>query len=390
MSNSKLATYVRISPFKNSPRNKPISKITWHHMAGVLSVEQFGNIVTTPGREMSATYAIGYDGTIGRFLDESDRPWTSSSPANDNMAVTFEISNSKMGEPWPISDHVMDRAIELTVDVCKRNGIKKLIYTGDATGNFTFHCYFSPTGCPGTYIKSKAKWIVATVNKKLGATVTPSTPEPTTTSVKAKDLVSVKSNATYYDGSNMPSWVKSTEWYVDSVSRTRAVLGKSKDGKSNINSAVNTKYLTVIKTATTTTASTFKSYTAKINSGTAIYKSAGGSKIDTIKTTSVYTIIDEKTTNKIKYGKLKSGAGWVDTSKITKKITKTTTKSSTASTIKKGDKVKVLSNKTYDGGTFIIYESRYFVLDVSGKRAVISSDGKNVTAAVNTDNLKKI
>ena len=65
--NSSLATYTRISPNRNSPRNHAIDRITIHHMAGVCSVEDFGNIVAPTSRQMSANYAIGNDGRIGLF-----------------------------------------------------------------------------------------------------------------------------------------------------------------------------------------------------------------------------------------------------------------------------------------------------------------------------------
>ena len=145
--NSPLVTYTKMSPFKNSPRNQPITKITIHHMAGVASVESFGTIVTTPGREMSANYAIGNDGRIGLYCDEKDRSWCSSSGWNDHRAITIEVSNSKLGEPWPISQKAWDSMIALCVDICKRNNIPKLTYTGDKNGSLTFHRFFAPTGC---------------------------------------------------------------------------------------------------------------------------------------------------------------------------------------------------------------------------------------------------
>ena len=147
--NSKLATVVRISPFRNSPRNQPITKITLHHMAGVLSLEQFGNIVTSPGRDMSANYAVDKDARVGLFCPESDRSWCSSSPWNDNRAITIEISNSAYGDAsgWPVSDKVMAKVIDLCVDICKRNGIKKMTYTGDRNGSLTFHQMFTSTSC---------------------------------------------------------------------------------------------------------------------------------------------------------------------------------------------------------------------------------------------------
>ena len=168
--NSELATYVKISPFKNSPQNpkqrtQPITKVTIHHMAGVGSVESFGKIVTTPDRNMSATYAIGNDGRIGRYLEESDRPWTSSSKWNDQRAVTIEVSNSKVDKKdgeWPISAAAWASMIKLTADICKRNGIKKLTYTGDKNGSLTFHRFYAATGClpvETTDVLTKKGWV---------------------------------------------------------------------------------------------------------------------------------------------------------------------------------------------------------------------------------------
>ena len=64
MSNSPLVEYTHISPFRNSPRNQPITKITIHHFGGVASLEQFDEIVHRPGRNMSANYAIDKDARV--------------------------------------------------------------------------------------------------------------------------------------------------------------------------------------------------------------------------------------------------------------------------------------------------------------------------------------
>ena len=83
----------------------------------------------------------------------------------------------------------------------------------------------------------------------------------------------------------------------------------------------------------------------------------------------------------IKLGKLKSDAGWVKLGTIS---------TDTDNTIHVGDKVSVIKNETYDGKTFVVYVDSYTVLEVNGDRVVISSDGKNVTAAVKACNLKKL
>ena len=178
MSNSTLACYKQLSPNCNANRiwngkQYSIKKITIHHMAGSLTLQQFGALVARPARQMSATYAIDKYGKIGQYVDEKDRPWTSSSPSNDYQAVTIEVANDGGAPNWHVSDASMAALIDLCVDICKRNGIAKLNFTGDASGNLTQHCYFSATACPGPYLKSKFQYIADEVNKRLTAAEKP-------------------------------------------------------------------------------------------------------------------------------------------------------------------------------------------------------------------------
>lgn len=146
--NSPLVTYTRISPNKNSPRTEDkITKIIVHHMAGVGSVESFGEIVSKSSRQMSANYAIGNDGRIGMYCEEKDRCWCSSSRWADNHGIAIEVSNSKVAEPWPVSTKAWNSLVELCADICKRNGIPKMTYTGDTNGVLMFHRWFAATGC---------------------------------------------------------------------------------------------------------------------------------------------------------------------------------------------------------------------------------------------------
>lgn len=167
--NSSLVTYTRLSPNNNVPRNQPISKITIHHMAGINSVEGFGDIVASSARAMSSNYAIGNDGRIGLFCEERNRSWCSSSPWNDNRAITIEVSNSAYGDDtgWPISKEAYTSLIRLCVDICQRNGIKKLEFTGDQYGSLTYHYFFNNTKCPGPWIKNHTQDICSKVNTEL-------------------------------------------------------------------------------------------------------------------------------------------------------------------------------------------------------------------------------
>jgi hypothetical protein len=170
MSNSSLATVHLWSPNHYNGRIYPITKITIHHSAGVSTARDILGLFIPASRLASCTYAIGYDGSIGQGVDESDAPWTSSSYDNDNRAITIEVSNSSIGGDWPVSNASMESLIKLCVDICQRNpGIGELNFTGDATGNLTMHKMFTATTCPGPYLESKFSYIAKEVNKRLRA-----------------------------------------------------------------------------------------------------------------------------------------------------------------------------------------------------------------------------
>jgi hypothetical protein len=198
-------------------------------MAGVGSVESFGEIVAKPERQMSANYAIGNDGRIGLYCPESDRSWCSSSKWNDHRAITIEVSNNVNKEPWSISDAAYNSLIKLCIDICKRNGIKELKFTGDQNGSLTYHYMFAATGCPGTWIKNHTQDICNKVNAGLTAT---------------------------------------------------------------------------------------NEHTVTLTAGTPIYATIGKAATGKITVTTKYTIVEEKAVSNVKYGRLKSGAGWVEIEKL--------------------------------------------------------------------------
>lgn len=187
MSNSPLVNYVHISPNKTSPRNHRIDTITIHHMAGNLSVEACGNVFAPTSRQASSNYGIGSDGRIGMYVEEKDRSWCSSSGANDNRAITIEVANDGGAPDWHVSDAAIKSLIELCVDICKRNGIARLLWKNDKSlvgqvdkQNLTIHQWFAPTACPGPYLHNKLGYIADEVNKKLEASEPKKEPAATT------------------------------------------------------------------------------------------------------------------------------------------------------------------------------------------------------------------
>lgn len=157
MSNSNLVSYSKISPNKTSPRNKKIDTITIHHMAGNLSIERCGQLFADPNRDGSSNYGVGTDGRIAMYVEEKDRAWTSSSGANDHRAITIEVANDGGSPDWHVSDKALNATINLVVDICKRNGISKLVWSNNKSDrinhkngcNMTVHQDFAATTCPG-------------------------------------------------------------------------------------------------------------------------------------------------------------------------------------------------------------------------------------------------
>lgn len=144
-----------------------ITRITPHHMAGILTAEQCGRIFQQKGRLASSNYGIGNDGDIGLYVDEKNRAFTSSSKYNDERAVTIEVSNCEKGGQWKVSDKALDSLIELCVDICQRNDIKELV----VGKNLTWHRMFKATTCPGDYLLSKMQYIASVVNTRLNSTI---------------------------------------------------------------------------------------------------------------------------------------------------------------------------------------------------------------------------
>lgn len=165
--NSKLVDFTQISPSSDNPRSKAISKITIHHMAGDMTIEACGRMFANAALGVSSNYAIGSDGRVGMFVEEKNRSWCSSSSWNDNQAITIEVANDEHGSDWHVSDKALAKLIELCVDICKRNNIYKLDYTGDQWGSLTRHNMFASTTCPGPYLQSKFPYIAEQVNKQL-------------------------------------------------------------------------------------------------------------------------------------------------------------------------------------------------------------------------------
>lgn len=185
MSNSPLVSYTKISPNRTSPRNHKIDTITIHCVVGQCSVETLGNVFAPTSRQASSNYGVGVDGRIGMYCEEKDRSWCSSNAANDHRAITIEVA-SDTTHPYAVNDKAYAGMLDLVTDICKRNGIKKLVWSDNKTDrvnhrngcNMTVHRDYANKSCPGDYLYSRMSQIASEVNKRLNTST--ETEKPTT------------------------------------------------------------------------------------------------------------------------------------------------------------------------------------------------------------------
>lgn len=262
--NSSMVSYTKLSPNHSGQRTHSIDRITPHCVVGQCSVETLGNIFLPASRQASSNYGIGVDGRVGMYVEEKNRSWCPSSNANDQRAVTIECA-SDTKSPYAFKDAVYQTLIKLCVDICKRNGKKKLLWLGDKTKTLnyspkademvlTVHRWFANKSCPGDWLYARLGDLASKVTASLADS---SKPAASTGKVKAGNLVTI-TGGTYYGGKAIPAWVKKLKWYVLEVSGDRAVINKDESGKYAIMSPVKVSDLAV---AGEKPASTYRTHT---------------------------------------------------------------------------------------------------------------------------------
>lgn len=145
---------------------RKVKKVTIHHMAGILTAKQCGTIFQDPNRKASSNWGIGKNADVGLYVDEENTSYADANLESNRTSVTIECSNSETGGDWKVSNKVLNKLIELIVDIFKRHGITKAI-KGET---ITWHSMYSATTCPGDYLRSKMDYICKEVNIKLGNT----------------------------------------------------------------------------------------------------------------------------------------------------------------------------------------------------------------------------
>lgn len=167
--NSPLTDYVFLTENADFPRTDPIEGITIHHMAGNLSLDGLGDKFSKRDAQASSNYAIDSDGDVALYVEEANRAWTSNDRDIDERTVTIEVANDELYGDWHVSDEAFEALVELCADICRRNGIERLNFTNDLSGNLYYHNMMDEsTECPGPYLTERMQDLADAVNERLG------------------------------------------------------------------------------------------------------------------------------------------------------------------------------------------------------------------------------
>lgn len=302
--NSSLVKYTSLSPNHSGQRTRSIDRITPHCVVGQLTAE--GICACFPkGREASCNYGIGKDGKIALCVEEKNRSWCSSSAENDQRAVTIECASDSTA-PYAFNTAVYNALIELCVDICKRNGKNKLLWLGDKTKTLnyapksgemvlTVHRWFANKSCPGDWMYSRMGDLATTVTKRLSGV---SGGGSTTTTPTGRTLYRVRK-----------SWsdAKSQIGAFSVLANAKSLVDKNPSYKVFDESGK-----VVYEKGSTSTA--FKPYTVRVTATDLYIRKGAGTNYSAngFIRPGVYTIVAESSgQGATKWGKLKSGAGWI-------------------------------------------------------------------------------
>lgn len=199
--NSPLTDVTMLSPNHSGQRTHKIDRITPHCVVGQCTAKRIGEIFQNDARDASCNYGVGKDGDVVLVVEEKNRSWCTSSNSNDQRAITIEVASDSQ-HPYAFKQAAYDKLIELCVDICKRNDLKKVLWFGDKEKSLnyapkagecviTVHRWYANKSCPGDWLYSRLAEFASEINARLGSVqpVQPSVPSP------AKTLYRVQTGA---------------------------------------------------------------------------------------------------------------------------------------------------------------------------------------------------
>lgn len=171
---SPLADGFLLTSRRSSPRQGKIKGLIVHPERD-MPAENLALAVET-GLPASAHYIIGNDGKIIQTVPEGDRAWSTGGPWGrqktppewtgvrwDHWSVSIFAAGFRGRNGYRLTGPVLDRLVLLAADICRRNGIPRLLWENDPSlvgqwdrQNLALHGFFSDgTGCPGPWLAER-------------------------------------------------------------------------------------------------------------------------------------------------------------------------------------------------------------------------------------------
>ena len=352
--NSPLVQYMCLSPNCTKPRKHCIDTITIHCVVGQVTIETLGSIFRNPSRQASSNYGVDKDGRIGLFVEECNRSWCTggkdkngnvirvngiSGADNDHRAITIEVASDTV-EPFSVTNKAYESLIKLVADICSRNNIKQLKWSGDKSlvgdvekQNMTVHRWFAIKSCPGSYLYNRMGEIARRANALIQGGTSPDEPvDPSSKEVPVTykelsvgDIVNFVGTYNYTSSGTAGKAVYAPKGKAKVTQKgnskaahpihVRAIDDKGKFTRG-VYGWVNICDLT--KTVKEEDPNADNSYMVRITVSELNVRSGPGTNYratETVHRNEVYTIVAESDG----WGKLLSGAGWIFL-KYTKRI----------------------------------------------------------------------
>lgn len=256
-----------------------------------MTVQSLGGVFAPSSRQASSNYGIGKDGKVGMYVEEKDRSWCSSNADNDNRAVTIEVASDTYA-PYKVTNAAYSALLDLVTDICRRNGKTKILWFGDKNKTLAY--------------QPKSNEMVMTVHR-------------------------------WFANKSCPG-----DYLYNLHDEIAAEVNKRLSGGGSSASTPSTGGSTGGQTAV--------NYTVKVTASDLNIRTGPGTNYGSkgfIKP-GVYTIVAEASgTGASKWGKLKSGAGWISLDYVKK----TGSAGTASSSIKVGSTVTIKSGAVYGGLT---------------------------------------
>lgn len=177
MGRSSLIDVVSLSPGDYGKRPGRICRITPHCYVGQVTAERIAKSFDSIAKQASANYGIGYDGRVLLNVEEDRGAWTSSDQTNDLLSVTMEIASDNAA-PYAFTDAAYNKMLDLMTDICKRNGIRRLLWIPDKSkalayspaedeAIITVHRWFAARACPGDWLMERLPTVAHVVTDRL-------------------------------------------------------------------------------------------------------------------------------------------------------------------------------------------------------------------------------